>query len=732
MQYISKIKQQANNKAFLVFILLMCSPLYVLSCTHKVQDNTNWFDLIMERIRERHQDVNIEENDNKYTKYYLSILNEDGSFSDIDYNDNSQTNWKPLAHLNRMKPMVISYTNPTSKYYQDENLYNSIVKMFQLWYDKHPLSTNWYNQQIASPQRVGVLLILMRSGEKQIPANLEKNLFDRMEAEGGRPDQPGSPGTGANKLDIATHWIYRGCLLEDESTVSFGAEQVYYPVFLTTEQGLQPDFSYQQHGNQLHIGGYGYAFVEGVSSIASYTTGTPYEMSKEKLDYLSQFVRKGYLPTIRGEYFLYNVVGRSMSRKGALNQKIFIPILERMTNIDPEYKVEYEAAIARLSGVKNSSFKIEPMNRQFWRSDYMLHQRPQYTFDVRGSSIYSTRNENGNREGLKGYFLVDGATEITIRGNEYADIFGVWDWNRIPGTTTPQMDSIPLPKHWEQPGISKFSGGVSDGLYGVATYVYDDPDFSVNTSAKKSWFMFDDEIVCLGADIKSTSDYEINTTLNQSLLNNEVWFKSKNKTPLELTKGIHNLSDVSWLYHDNIGYYFPKPTSIIVSNDIQTGSWYSFNNAQSKDIESKDIFKAWINHGKNPNTDDYQYILLPVLNVTALDGYNSDNIEIINNAKTQAVYHKGLDILGIVFYEAGEYFDGYTRIVVDKPCVMMVNGVKKDTIKVYVSDPSRLNSRINISADFSAIGDTKNIECILPVKDDPYAGSTKMYELNKN
>ena len=83
-----------------------------------------------------------------------------------------------------------------------------------------------------------------------------------MEKEGGRPDQEGSQGTAANKISIALHWVYRGCLTQDEQTLSFGIGQAYQPVQLTGGQGIQYDHSYQQHGKQLYIGGYGAGIAE--------------------------------------------------------------------------------------------------------------------------------------------------------------------------------------------------------------------------------------------------------------------------------------------------------------------------------------------------------------------------------------------------------------------------------------------------------------------------------------
>ena len=69
--------------------------------------------------------------------------------------------------------------------------------------------------------------------------------------------------------------------------------------------------------------------------------------------------------------------------------------------------------------------------------------------------------------------------------------------------------------NWQTPGTSTFSGEVSDSLYGVTAYAY--TLSAVRTSAKKAWFFFDEEVVCLGTDIQSASAAEINTSLNQCL-----------------------------------------------------------------------------------------------------------------------------------------------------------------------------------------------------------------------
>ncbi len=86
-----------------------------------------------------------------------------------------------------VKKMVLAYTFSTSTYYKSAALYPKISNAFSYWHSADPRSTNWYNQQIGSPQRVGVLLILMRAGAQQLPQALEQNLLARMVSIGGSP-----------------------------------------------------------------------------------------------------------------------------------------------------------------------------------------------------------------------------------------------------------------------------------------------------------------------------------------------------------------------------------------------------------------------------------------------------------------------------------------------------------------------------------------------------------------
>jgi chondroitin AC lyase len=662
----------------------------------------------------------------------ISTINANGSWPDVDYANTAQTNWEPLTHLNRLKDIVLAYTISSSDYYGNTELFSKISSALEFWYSADPRSTNWYNQQIACPQRIGVILILMRAGQQALSATLETNLLNRMVAIGGRPDQSGSQGTGANKVDIATHWVCRGCLTQDESVLSFGVQQVYYPVFVTTGEGLQSDYSYFQHGPQFFTGGYGYSFINGVARVASYTRGTKYEMPADKLNLLITFTRDAYFRLMRGKYFMYNAIGRGLSRPGALNASGSVNVAKLVQELDTDHLSEYESIIDRLTGNQNAAYNMSAKHVHYWRSDYTLYYSPAYNFDIRMASNRTYRSENGNGESLKGYFLSEGAYNIAVDGNEYYDIFPVWDWTKVPGITAPQKTVIPQPAQWGTYGTSVFAGGVSNGTAGVTAFHLNNNEYSINTGARKAWFMFGDEIVCLGASIKSTATEDINTTINQCLLNGDPVVKSADGETV-LSSGTYNLqtANVNWIYHNKVGYVFPAPTSLNLTNKTESGNWNAINTAYSTDNVSKDVFKLWINHGNKPQNEKYAYIFLPGKSLNEVRTYNAENIQIYENSDSlQVVRNVTRNLWGLVFYKAATFKYNDFEIKTSGSCAMLLKDADSENVQMWLSDPSQLKKQINIRYASDTFSAEKELTMELPVA--PYAGSTIAFEIDEN
>ena len=388
---------------------------------------------------------------------------------------------------------------------------------------------------------------------------------------------------------------------------------------------------------------------------------------------------------------------------------------------------EYKAIIARLNRKKPADYQVTASHTHYFRGDYSLHVRPQYNFDVRQASTRTKKCEYGNKENLKTYFMSDGCTNIVQTGDEYFNIFPVWNWRHIPGTTAPQVEKIPMdPKAWGVLGTSTYAGGVSDSIYGATAYAYMDTNPEINTGAKKSWYFFDNEVVCLGAGIQSTSTYPVHTTVNQCFLKDGILVDKGGKEET-LANGSYTLQAPQWVLHDKIGYFFPQKEEVFLTAQTQSGRWYDINTSKSKKEEKMDVFTLGINHGVGPKDGSYAYIVVPgKTSVQEMEAYQKENaIEILsNNAKVQAVRNTKLNVWMMTFFEAGTFKHKELSVTVDKPCVLMVKDITAKSANLHIADPGQTQSPIQVelkigkkkqalTADFSQTG--------------IYAGATKQY-----
>ncbi len=624
---------------------------------------------------------------------FLVYYAEDGSFSDIDYNRKDKGNWQPIQHLERLDRMAAAYITQGSIFYKDKELYSKIVSMLRFWQDRNPRSDNWWYNQIGAPRLLALDLVLLRSGNQKIPDDLEKAILDRMARDGGDPRDENR--TGANKADIAQHWLYRGCLLLDEKTVDIAVREAFYPARYTTGEGIQHDNSYFQHHEQFYVGGYSTVLMNRIAEIASYTTGTKYALNKEQLDILNSYIVGTFLTLTRGNTIAFNTMGRSISRPGALSQGSAIGWLKKMALVDRKRGWQYEDGVSTIYGKSKVPVILPQTFTHYYIGDYSIFRNDTWSFGVRMVSGRTWRSEELNGENTKGYFISDGSTSIMSTGQEYMNIFPVWDWNKVPGTTAPQKTVPSMYGVWTHPGESGFTGGVSDGKTGVSVYTMDNHEDSVDIAADKAWFFFGNEVVCLGCGISSSMDEEIATTVNQCLAKGSATYSSGGtEHVLNSGHGFENIP-VDWIIHDNIGYLFPLPQKVSAKIEKRSGSWKDINSNQSGNVVESEVFTAWLGHGTRPAGESYSYIVIPAMTSSKIKGYDRSQISIIENScMIQAVSHTGLKMDMFVFHKPGEASSCTMTVSADSPCIVMVD---RKSGMLHVSDPSHSLDRMSVS-----------------------------------
>ena len=201
-------------------------------------------------------------------------------------------------------------------------------------------------------------------------------------------------------------------------------------------------------------------------------------MRFRSLDILSGYLLDGQQWLVRGPTFDPSACGREIVRRHACSSGGLAGAARHLAMLDLPRREELERFAARLDG------RGEPLegHKHFWRSDLTVHHRPDLYVSVRVTSPRLVQSELVNSENLLGRHLADGVAYLMRRGDEYRNIFGVWDWKRLPGITV-ELDGQPPTLRNGQRGENAFAGGVSDGRIGVTAM-----DFRRGSlQARKAW-----------------------------------------------------------------------------------------------------------------------------------------------------------------------------------------------------------------------------------------------------
>jgi len=259
-----------------------------------------------------------------------------------------------------------------------------------------------------------------------------------------------------------------------------------------------------------------------------------------------------------------------------------------------------------------------------------------------------------------------------------------------------QKPELPAPNQIQKIGLTDFVGAVTDGLYGTVAFDFKSPHDPL--IARKAWFFFDDEYVCLGAGIRCLNGQAVATSLNQCLLQGEVTV-GDSRGVYRLPRGEHQLNNVHWVHHAGNAYVFPASCALTVRCDAQTGTWSSINDPLSDTPVTKGVFCAWINHGKQVADGNYAYVVAPAMEESRITAYATalPVILLANHAELQAVVHSELRRAELVFYVPGSCdIPGFGEVRVDRPCAVMVAWQDRE-MSLSVSNPEHQGLSLEVS-----------------------------------
>ena len=668
-------------------------------------------------LKQLHENVltyykNIEQDDVKI-EGILASLQENGSWATINYASQVKSEWAVKDHLKYVQNLAISYHNKNSKFYKDKGFLKKIHKSLDYWLDNDFLSTNWHDQHIGVPKLLLPTLFLLEHtlSEKQLKKAIPLLYRAKIKM------------SGQNKVWLATNVMLRSLLLREQDTVAIASKAIQEELHVAKRVGLKADWSYHEHGAQLQFGNYGLWYLENMIQCFTMVKHTPFEFEPSKISLLRNFILKGQQWILWNNTYDVNALGRHLFKDEQLNKaKRLKACISKMKVLDEGYDTLYNNALSTvsLSG-----------NKHFWKSDFHVHRRNDFYFSVKMSSKRVVGTESVNSENIQGYYMGDGLALLSVNNQAYQNVFPFWDWKKLPGTTIAQDTAkLPIIKFRDFKTNGVFVGGVSNGENGIAVMDYDRDGLK----AKKSWFMFNDFIVCLGTDISSDKNEETTTAINQSFLKGNV-VVSKTGHIQKTTRKQKNTA-IDWVLHDSIGYLFPKNQNTNIATNILVGSWNKVAKLYRPVLLTEHIFKLWVSHDTRPTNAAYTYILVPNASEEKMINLHENHpFKIVNTAVFQSVESVDETLAGMIFYKKGNSkLKG--GLAVDHPCVLLLEE-KADHLQLAISDPTQTlkTVKVTLQGHYTTINSTYHngktqLEVTLPQGE--HAGESFVLALERN
>lgn len=669
-------------------------------------------------------------------------------------NASSKTNSADVTtSFRNLKTLTSAYATKGSELQGNPKLLKDIIKALD-WMIENRYNgkdyNNWWDWQIGSPQLLNDITAVLYEylSDEQIAeyVNSVKTYVPRPTHYYGVGGATWSvEATGANLVDLTKVAAVQGIISKEEARVMSGRD--HFPVIEIknsgTGNGLYADGSFVDHNNIAYTGTYGVVLLGSMVDMIYLLDNSSYTLNEEDLNNIYDMILAAFQPVIYRGLMMDMVNGRAISRGNVQDIGHGVGAIERiiqyMEFAPEEYKSKFESIVKYWISSNDSVNLLERFSRipvismankimndtsiqpigelighfNFANMDRVVHRRPGYVF---GISMYSDRigayEGNMNGENQKGFYTGSGMTYLYNNDlQQYSgDFWPTVDSYRLPGTTVDATKQLSVGAGTGRTSPQSWVGGSTiEGLYGTSGMFLDQSVFGMTLKGKKSWFMFDNEVVALGSDIQSSDGRPIETIVeNRKLLDSgdNALYVDKEKMPSELGWTAEK-EGVKWAHlsgnvkGSDIGYYFPETADVNFQREARTGSWKEINTTGSDQRITRNYLKMDINHGVNPNNGSYSYVLLPNQSKeeTAKYSENPDIKVLANNEKVQAVKEKNLNIIGVNFWEIEK--TTVEKLTSYQKASVMFKEIPGNMIEIAVSDPTHKQDSIEIELDYN-------------------------------
>lgn len=338
------------------------------------------------------------------------------------------------------------------------------------------------------------------------------------------------------------------------------------------------------------------------------------------------------------------------------------------------------------------------------RRDHWLAGVKGYGRDIAAGESYA----NANRFGL---YLSNGFLELHTHPAPLPSVHGSgcrpdagWNWCALDGATT-----IHAPLRTIANGNGTQTEYGSESLVGGLAHEGRQGAFALTLNsamqaqrcrapgvrggpflARKSWFFFDNRIVCLGSGITLDAvDHPVRTTLFQKFLDaghDRVSTAAETITSGGVTPAARDLPPSSFLTDPYGNAYFTREAA-----HLTVGRQLSRSGYDNKDTAG-DYATAWIDHGANPRDAGYEYAVFVQATSGDLDALRAGKPAYTTLRRDGAAHVVKDHATGItayaVFETAADFTPLNTRLLAaDRPCLVMI-GEREDGLTLSLTDPA--------------------------------------------
>ena len=545
---------------------------------------------------------------------------------------------------------------------------------------------NWWDWEIGGPQQFNNAVVLMYPALTATELTNYNNSVDHFSP----PTK--SWDTGANLTDKCKVVLLRAIIGKNSTKMGLGQTNLS-PVFpyVTNSDGFYRDGSFVQHSVIAYTGTYGNVLLSDVAQLVNLLNGSTWQITDPNLTNVYNWVTSSFEPLIYNGAMMDMMRGRAISRSSETEFSDGGGVIASVRSIANFAPAVTAAAFTNWA----NSPQVGPGQYQFASMDRVVALRSGFGVGLSMSSSRIANYESINNENLHGWFTGDGMTYLYLGGTDTqftGDFWPTVDPYHLPGTTVEVFARTNAAGQSTTTGQTWVGGAQVGNTYGAAGM-----SLAANATtlvAKKSWFMLDNEIVCLGAGITCGGGYEIDTTVEDRLLGPSPTANfTVNGTAYGPVMGWSaSLTNASWCALDGVaGYYFPGgATNLQASFVTNTGSWSQINTGYSTNLYTDDYLKLWYNHGLKPTNATYAYVVVPNATASSMSSYaaSPDMVVLTNTPTVQAASKPTLGVVAANFWVDGT--NTADLITVNRKA-SVITWETFSGISVGVSDPTQTN-----------------------------------------